>query len=609
MSNYLRRRGHVWFFRWKWPARLAPFGLAGELVRSLKTSDFRIARRRALTLALRIETMTADLNKLPTRAEAEGLVRGWIDNCLWRRELHLAKTDGIEHFNAAEIAQMGEEDARELDGLFRFADGMFAPRHQAAIGRALAGTEPIEPYRGMIDAAAHEMGVSAGPDTLAGRVFARTILRGYATFLDELRGGIRPVPREQAVKADTSPPLKPFTFTAHWSDFEQHKLAVREWKADTASNARSSLKIFNRIFPALNVDKLISEPIAITFKTTLLQLPGNYARGKNLSKPIKALIESAKNLPISGRMQAGTANKHLNNFLEYWTYLVEQKKLPADLKNPFSGLHMPKPKGRKARDERFNWPVPLERKLFESPIYTGCSSLHRRAKPGDEIYRDAMFWMPLLARTMGARENELCDALVRNVCFEDTEEGPIPYLAILDGKDSGSIRDVPFAGLILDMGFLEQRVIGRDPDAPLFPELLPQGPGQRRSAAFTDRFSYYRRAIKVYRERIDFHSFRGNVETDLKNTAGINTAWIDELIGHESIIRRSEGDRYTKRILLPILRRLVDSISIAADLSHLRYQGVRGAPSPDRDRELLRFTVIAEREMEKKRGRRLADAR
>lgn len=141
--------------------------------------------------------------------------------------------------------------------------------------------------------------------------------------------------------------------------------------------------------------------------------------------------------------------------------------------------------------------------------------------------------MPLLARTMGTRENETCDALVGDIKVQDTGEGPIPYLEITDGKDSGSPRDVPFADLVLDMGFLEQRVIGRAPSEPLFPELIPQGPGKRRSAAFTDRFSYYRQSIKVYRARIDFHSFRGNVETDLKNMAGINQAWIDELIGHE----------------------------------------------------------------------------
>ncbi len=208
--------------------------------------------------------------------------------------------------------------------------------------------------------------------------------------------------------------------------------------------------------------------------------------------------------------------------------------------------------------------------------------------------------MPLLARTMGTRENETCDALVGDIKVQDTGEGPIPYLEITDGKDSGSPRDVPFADLVLDMGFLEQRVIGRAPSEPLFPELIPQGPGKRRSAAFTDRFSYYRQSIKVYRARIDFHSFRGNVETDLKNMAGINQAWIDELIGHESIIRRSEGERYTKRILLPILRRLVNAIEIKADLSHLRYLGTRGVAAPKRDAELARHVALAEKEMKKK---------
>jgi hypothetical protein len=149
------------------------------------------------------------------------------------------------------------------------------------------------------------------------------------------------------------------------------------------------------------------------------------------------------------------------------------------------------------------------------------------------------------------------------------------------------------------MGFLEQRVIGRDPSEPLFPELLPQGPGLRRSAAFTDRFSYYRTATKIHRPRIDFHSFRGNVETDLKN-ADLNSAWIDELIGHESVIRRSEGERYTKRILLPILRRLVNAIKINADLSHLAYGGQPGVASPSRDKDLARFVALAQREMMKK---------
>jgi hypothetical protein len=93
-----------------------------------------------------------------------------------------------------------------------------------------------------------------------------------------------------------------------------------------------------------------------------------------------------------------------------------------------------------------------------------CASIHRRAVPGNEVHRDGLFWMPLLARTMGVRENEVCDALVGGVKPEETNEGPVWYLEIIDGKDSGSERNVPSAELVLGMGFLERRAIGRNPE-------------------------------------------------------------------------------------------------------------------------------------------------
>lgn len=488
-----------------------------------------------------------------------------------------------------------------MDTLFRFAANHFAHKQKWAIDRALAGIG-LDAYNPIIEGAAREMGLSVDPTTVAGRLVARTILRGYATYLEEQRAGAAQIARAPSQSGGEIPKvLAPFIFTKHWDDFEKHKLAVREWKADTAANASGSRTVFDRIFPEVTVDRLVAEPTALNFKSTLLQLPRHHARGDRANMTVDQLIASAKKLPLSERVQKATVNKHLNNLLGYWDYLVSQKKIAADLDNPFKGLHMPKAKGKKARDERYNWPKSLEKVLFESPLYTGSLSIHRRAIPGQEIHRDALFWMPLLARTMGARENELCDAFVRDVCFQDTEEGQISYLAVTDGKDTGSARDIPFADLILEMGFLEQRVIGRDLNEPLFPELIPQGPGQRRSAAFSDRFAYYRHGIKVHRPRIDFHSFRGNVETDLKNTEGINTAWIDELIGHESIVRRSEGDRYTKKIHLPILRRLVNSISIEAELGHLRYTGERGLPDSDRHRDIANFVRLAEREMAKKK--------
>ena len=227
MPSYLRRRGHTWFFRWKWPTRLAARGFSGELIRSLKTSDFRIARRRALTLVLRIEAMTTS-HQLPSRAELEGLVRGWIDACAWRQEIHRATTGGIEYFDPHEIEQMGEEDARELDGLFRYGADRFAAGEKVAIGRALAGDAPIDRYRPIIETAARQIGVSVDPATVAGRLCERTILRGYATLFDELRQIVTAIPREPAAPEKKAARPASFAFTQFWDDFERHKLAVRE---------------------------------------------------------------------------------------------------------------------------------------------------------------------------------------------------------------------------------------------------------------------------------------------------------------------------------------------------------------------------------------------
>jgi hypothetical protein len=72
---------------------------------------------------------------------------------------------------------MGSEDASELDGLFRFASNMFASQ-KAAIGRMLTGGTPDDPHRSIITEAARQIGITADPGTVAGRLVERTILRG-----------------------------------------------------------------------------------------------------------------------------------------------------------------------------------------------------------------------------------------------------------------------------------------------------------------------------------------------------------------------------------------------------------------------------------------------
>jgi len=546
----------------------------------------------------------------PSRSMVESTVRAWIDERVWAHEVRRAATNGFDFLDTGEIAAMGEQDARELDGLLRFADNFHADHQRQEIAAVLRGQGDGSRFEPIIQAAAISMEQSVDRSTVDGRLWARTILRGFSTLLDEMRDTVASIPKHITTSSQIVYPT--FDFLMHWSAFEAHKVTNHAWKTDTAANARGSHNVFKRLFPDATIRQICVTALASDFKTTLLSMPRDYSRGDWAVMPIPEMIAKAKRLAVAPKhpkkqiamVAIGTVNKHFANLGEYWDYLVEKKLVAAEIANPFEGFHTPKKKGRGARNERHNWPLALENKFFSAPWIRGCKSIHRRAIPGNEIHHDGMFWVTLWGRLTGVRENEIADALVGAIKFEGTDGGRIPYLEIIDGKDSGSERNVPVPDLLLEAGFLEYRVLGRNPEEPLFPELIEQGPGSRRSAAFSGKFTTLRMNSGCYLPKVDFHSFRGNVETALKNAPGIKESWIDELIGHESPIRRSEGSRYTKAIWLPILRRCVNTISINADLSHLKYSGPRNEPAPGRDRELARYVALAEREMKKKASRK-----
>jgi hypothetical protein len=537
---------------------------------------------------------------ITSRNQIEGLVRGWIDKMVWRQEIRRADSRGFDILERDEIDTLGLEDSRELESLLRFCGDQIEADQKKAINEVLTGKRDPDEFEPIIQSAARTINVSADPTTLEGRLMARTILRGYATLLDEVRETRALIPRliPQTV------PIPTFLFFKFWEAFQKEKTDKRRWKDDTKSNSGAARNLFERLMPGLPIAQLIDSAVVSDYHTKLLKLPKHYSRGDWAEMSFEKMVEVLEKDKSIPKLEPTTVNKHFGYLSEYWGYLVTKKHVSENLKNPFIGFFLKKKSGRGARDERFNWTKPLEKKLFESPLYRGCASIHRRALPGDEIHRDALFWAPLFGRTMGVRENEICDALVGNIKSIETEEGWIPYLEILDGKEAGSERDVPLSNKTLEAGFLEYRVIGRDPNEPLFPELVKQGPELRRSAAFSGRFTTYRQNSECYQVRTDFHSFRGNAETDVKNHGGLDSAWIDELIGHISDARKSEGNRYTKKIYMPILRRCVNAIKLNADISHLTYTGSRGVAAPGRDQEIARYVALAQREMKKKVSRR-----
>jgi hypothetical protein len=195
-----------------------------------------------------------------------------------------------------------------------------------------------------------------------------------------------------------------------------------------------------------------------------------------------------------------------------------------------------------------------------------------------------------ILRGYGLRENEICDALVGSIKSMETEKGDILYLQILDGKDCGSEREVPLSDIVLGLGFMEHRIIGRAAHEPLC------------STAFTGKFTYCWQQAECYRVKIDFHSMRGNAETDLKNHDGLDTAWIDELIG---INRPPQGAR-ASATPRKFTCRFCSDASTRSKSMHLVYSGPRGIAVPGNAKEIAKYVAPAEREMDKKVARRRA---
>jgi integrase len=663
VGRHIQKRGDGYRFRARLPQRLVPCYGRTEITVPLATRERRTALRRARAMRVALESLMTDLSVSHlTRAQAESHVRAWIDRArdacerdfvesglffLPDTQLEDArkftppefKDTPLDCLSASDQARIQEERETLVDGvvgldmLLRFAaTERAADDAKAAIREDLArGGPPRRELVTEVDKAMSDIAPDLDKASLDGRFFARTLLRGFATLIDEkvaiIRGDLAAIP--QAAHLPAPEPLNPAPeqpFLKGWEEFSAFKQARNDWRAETARNAASSRLLFAGLvpggasLPSSKVDGAIAQKLFLAAR----QLPALYDKQKSYKGlTLTQCIEKADALEAAGnaagaksapirRLSAKTVAKHFSNLGELFFWHQQAGSIPESVKCPFDG-YLPKKRSKaKARLDRLAWPLDLQEKLFTSPVWSGCQSICRRGKSGSEIHRDALFWAPLIARTLGVRENEICSATVGNVVLETNvqyppgQSGPdsIWYLQIRNSKSDGSDRDLPVPQLILDMGFLEHRVFGRNAAEPLFPELIEQGAGNSRGAALSGRFTDYRRKIKVYREKVDFHSLRATFATDIANLPGLNAGWGDELTGHTSPVRASVRTLYTKGVLLNNLKSVVDRIRFPGDDKLPLYRGPKGVRAPGSDQEIKLFVTLAEREMRKKASRR-----
>lgn len=336
---------------------------------------------------------------------------------------------------------------------------------------------------------------------------------------------------------------------------------------------------------------------ALSFRTFLRELPAGYDKGKWLPilekygiKEVHKQANANGPLPARERLKEKTVQKHLTVLRGIWKMAPSCGALPASPDTIFKGLYLkaatPGRNSRVDREDRardkFN---DKEAQLvFVQPIFTGCRSARNWATPGEVVPLDERYWGCLIGSTTGMRREEFLQLDVRHVA-QDPETGIYYFnlmnITSLNLKDIGSPRWVPVPASLIELGFLEQRVLGRPKTDLLFPE----APGLNSRGCHGDAFGKWHGLFKTglgFPPQVVFHSWRHWVCTKLIE-AGVPREIAEEITGHESVERRAAFDgmgsygganstflNYEKPKILTTLKDAIDRLPVPFDIDVLK---------------------------------------
>ena len=299
-----------------------------------------------------------------------------------------------------------------------------------------------------------------------------------------------------------------------------------------------------RMFVEVNGDlpfTAIGRKHASAFLSVLEQLPAHYAKSPTWRGMTLEQIAAAPKPKGTAMLTKKTQGRHFAALGGLFKHLISRNGYAGA--NPALGFGL-KPK-RRSRNERPAWTPEDLARLFESPIWMGCLSERRRSTTGKSIYRNAMYWLPILCVFHGARLEEFAQLRRRDV----RQEGDIWYFNVTDEaggqlKNEQSRRQVPLHPFVIEIGFLHW--LGdpaKESDTLVFTELTPSGADGKFGPAITKKFCRYRRQLKLATDDTVFHSLRHSVVTALIR-AGAQQVLRREVTGHKQ--QGEDEGRYFK---------------------------------------------------------------
>lgn len=300
-------------------------------------------------------------------------------------------------------------------------------------------------------------------------------------------------------------------------------LKERKPPKKTEFEYQSIVRRFEAATGVTSIDE-IDAAVVRGFKDVLLTWPRNVPPAFK-ERPIQELVDWAQQQEEIDTLSPGTITKQLGAIRTLLNWAVDNAYLET---NPASRIRLARPKN--TRRKRLPYDDDDLKLIFSSPLFTGCISKTRRAEPGQKVFRDSKFWLPILALFTGARLEELGQLTKDDV----KQDGEVWYFDINDlssGKSlktESSVRKVPLHDQVLKLGFLD--LIGTGSDA-VFPDLFPSRSTGKRSDAFSKFWGRYARRIGCADKRKVFHSFRHSFK-DACRRAAIADSQHDALTGH-----------------------------------------------------------------------------
>lgn len=527
------------------------FGRA-EFVRSLRTNDHMLARSRSRRLYLQSEAMFGSARGAP-------MLNDQLISVLVRR-FYVSELDAENEIRVATGVQFDEANQLAAIAFFeRLRDDARGALARNELGRAnrlvddLLRTELPSADIDDISRAKLQQGVLRATCEVANALGHR--FEGLFDYQpsDQLVAGSasKPVTETGPAAAPQTTPVGPL-FSERAEIYRTKRERLGTWDRQTALQARKTFALFAELCGDRPVGGYVRAD-AVRFKDALIELPANYGKAAEFrGLSIAEIIERIKASSIR-RLSARTVQRHLSALSCLWDEAVEAEECPAQI---FGGFKLPAAK--RAKDQRAMWTTEQLKQLFDTPVWQGCATSSRRAKPGHVIIRDEKFWLPLIGLYSGMRQEEICQLHLDDVrqtdgvWIFDINDAPPRQL-----KNRNAARLVPIHAALLAIGFIDFVERARaEGQTRLFPQLKPGGADQRFGHNFTKWFTRYRRDVGVYEEGRDFHSLRHSATTFLIQ-ANVQPAVVDALTGHETA---GETARYTKQYRIEQLKMAIDAL-------------------------------------------------